>query len=103
MALVARYAGLVAGPDHHLTRGQHMRMDRKGSKGQLVTVDQLSELRILVRPLAVRRSTPRSTTATMRLNASGWCSLGLVFIAISRLASLRAESHMDLLKGLGQE
>ena len=42
-------------------------------------------------------------TATMRLNASDWCSLGLVFISISRLASLRAESHIELLKVLGQE
>ena len=34
------------------------------------------------------------TTATMRLNATRWYSLGLVFVAISRLASLRAESHI---------
>ena len=32
----------------------------------------------------------------MRLNATGWYSLDLVFIAISRLASLSAESHIDL-------
>ena len=35
------------------------------------------------------------TTATMRLNATRWCSLGLVFIAIGRLASLPAESHIN--------
>ena len=32
----------------------------------------------------------------MRLNATRWYSVGLVFIAISRLASLPAESHIDL-------
>ena len=90
--IVARY-GVVAGPDHHLTRGQYMRMDWK--KWQIRTQIPTSDHRLLCDPLPVPKHTP-ITTATMRLNATRWYSVGLVFIAVSRLASLRAESHIDL-------
>jgi hypothetical protein len=88
--IVARYA-VVAGPDHHLTRGQYMRMDWK--KWQIRTHIPTSDHRLLCDPLPRAEAHP-DHYATMRLNATRWYSLSLVFIAVSRLASLRAESHI---------
>ena len=70
-------------------------------KGKELTVDQAPTTDCCATPCRAPKHTP-ITTATTRLNASRGHSLGLVFIAISRLASLRAESHIDLLKVLGQ-
>ena len=81
--------------------GSSMRMDWK-KRASWANRGPLSYRQIrCATPGRAPKHTP-ITTATMRLNASRWYSLGLVFIAISRLASLRAESHIDLLKVLGQ-
>ena len=58
-----------------------------GKKGKGLTVDQAPTTDCWATPCRAPKHTP-ITTATMRLNASRWHSLGLVFIAISRLASL---------------
>ena len=93
---------LVAGPDHYLPSWQQMRMDllepaSEDTKGHVGPVDHSPDIErgSCATPGRAPKHTP-ITTATMRLNASDWCSLGLVFISISRLASLRAESHIDL-------
>ena len=93
---------LVAVPDHHLTRGQCMRMDwkiREIVKGLPKSYHRW----LLGDPWPCAEAHPDHYGDTMRLNASRRYSLGLAFIAVSRLASLAAESHIDLLKVLGQE
>jgi hypothetical protein len=61
----------------------------KNGGGSLLPFSHHSRVGALCAPGPAPKHTP-----IVRLNASRWDSLGLVFIAVSRLASLPAESHI---------
>ena len=78
-----------------------MRMDWKKGKGLGLTVDHSPDHRLLCDPWPCAEAHP-DHYGDNEVECEPLVSLGLVFIAISRLASLSAESHIDLLKVLGQ-